>query len=211
MAARTGNFFTSLRQSGMGDSEETTRLLQSASGGDQAAAARLMPLVYEALRRLAHRYMDGQTGRGPLAIEPTAVVHEVFLKLVDKETVDFAGQTHFYAVSATALRQVLLDHIRGSRRAKRGGDWRRIAMTDSIAVTNGSDIDLVALDEALARLAQFDQRAARVIELRFFAGMTESQVAAALHVSERTVRNDWSMARAWLHCHLQGAYPDEKH
>ncbi len=193
----------------MGDSEETTRLLQSASGGDEKAAARLMPLVYEELRRLAHRHLDSQKGTDPLALEPTAMVHEVFLRLVDKETVDFAGQTHFYAVSATALRQVLLDHIRGSRRAKRGGDWRRVALTDSIAITNGSNVDLIALDEALARLAELDERAARVIELRFFAGMTEAQVAAALQVSERTVRNDWSMARAWLRCHLDGS-PSEK-
>ena len=181
---------------------ETTQLLTRAGQGDGSAAARLFPLIYDQLRDLAHRRLDHQSDGSSLPLEPTAIVHEVFLRMVDAETIDFNGRTHFYAVAATALRQVMIDLFRRRKRQKRGGDLQRVVISDSLAVTNSTTVDLVCLDEALTRFSALDPRAARVVELRFFGGLTELEIAGTLRVSERTVRDDWAMARAWLQCAL---------
>lgn len=181
---------------------DTTRLLTRASQGDGGAAARLFPLIYDELRDLARRQINRKFNEASAPLEPTAMVHEVFLRMVDAQTADFNTRTHFYAVAATALRQVIVDQFRRRRRQKRGGDLQRITLSDSLAVANGVPVDLIAMEEALTRFSALDERAARVVELRFFGGLTELEIATALHVSERTVRDDWSMARAWLRCAL---------
>ncbi|MCP4245673.1 MAG: sigma-70 family RNA polymerase sigma factor [bacterium] len=182
-------------------SGNATQLLTLASRGDQAAAARLTPLIYDELRQLARRYL-ARGGGGGATLQPTAVVHEAYLRLVGHQPADLKSQTHFFALAAVAMRQVLIDHARGRNRAKRGGDWRRITLGDALAVTRNDEVDFESLQVALDKLAEMDARAARVVELRFFAGLTDSTVAELLDVSERTVRNDWTMARAWLRCEL---------
>jgi len=181
---------------------DTTELLTQASRGDEAAAARLMPLVYDELRALAGHYLARGGEGGASTLQPTAIVHEAFLRLVGHDKGDFKGKTHFYAVAAVAMRHVLIDHVRGRKRAKRGGEWKRITLADGARVSSGGQLDLLTLDEALTKLAELDERAARVVELRYFSGMTDREIAEALGISERTVRNDWTMARAWLRCEL---------
>lgn len=177
---------------------DPTQLLLRATEGDAPAAAQLMPLVYQTLRDLAARYL----GRTPdilcQTLQPTVLVHEAYLRLVDQNAADFRSRTHFFAVAAQAMRHVLIDHVRGRKRAKRGGVWRRVTLSDACEMTQAEGVDADGLEEVLGRLATLDARAAQVVELRFYGGLTEEEVAAALSVSERTVRNDWSMARAWL-------------
>lgn len=179
-----------------------TELLTRATRGDEAAADRLMPLVYDELRRLARQYMMRDRGRNAPSLQPTALVHEAYLRLVNQSSVDSQSRTHFYALAAVAMRHVLIDQARGDQRAKRGGHWRRITLTNAFSDVSDDTVDLLGLQEAMGKLAELDERAARVVELRFYSGLTERQVAEVLGVSERTVRNDWSMARAWLRCQL---------
>lgn len=157
--------------------------------------------AYEHLRQLAAVYMARRAGAGD-TLQPTALVHEAYLKLLDSDQSKFKSETHYAAVAALAMRQILIDHARGKNRAKRGGGWQRVTLSDVHNVSIGDQIDVLALDEALTRLADLDPRAARVVELRFFGGLSEVETASYLGVSERTVRNDWSMARAWLRCEL---------
>lgn len=179
---------------------DATKLLDQATRGDEAAAARLVPLVYDELHGLAVRYLGGRGS--DLTLQPTALLHEAYLRLVDVKTADLHSQTHFYAIAAVAMRQALIDHVRGRKRAKRGGDWRKIALSGAQAVAKSEEVDLLALNEALEKFSELDPRAGRVVELRFFGGLTETEVAQVLGVSERTVRNDWSMARVWLRTEL---------
>ncbi len=182
---------------------DTAQLLDLTSLGDKAAAAELTSRVYEELRALARRYFArGGTGDA-VTLQPTILVHEAYLRLVDQSRTDFKSQTHFFAVAALAMRHVLIDYARGRKRAKRGGGWQRITLTGIAAGARSDEVELSALNEALDELAKLDARAAKVVELRFFGGLTEKGVAVALDVSERTVRNDWSMARAWLRSTLR--------
>lgn len=178
------------------DPRKTTTILQAIVQGDDTAVGELTPLVYEELRRIAGRRFND--AGGPLTLQPTAIVHEAFIKLVDRDTVNYNGQSHFMAVAATAIRHVLIDHARRKGAQKRGGDRGRITLTDARAESGGEEVDLLELDDTLNQLAELDPRAARVVELRFFGGLTDAAVAGLLNVSERTVRNDWAMARAWL-------------
>ncbi len=179
---------------------ETTQLLRLAARGDAKAGERLLPAVYEQLRELAGRYVRGP--QGPAALQPTALVHEAYLKLVDQVEADFRSRTHFFAVAARAMKQVLLDEVKYRMRLKRGGGRTALTLHDSLDVSGRGEVALDDLDEALTRLADLDPRAAQVVELRFFAGLTEAEISHELGVSERTVRNDWGMARAWLYCTL---------
>ena len=163
-----------------------------------AARGEFIALVYDELRAAAHQYMAQRPGADALTLQPTALVHEVFLRLANHTEDDFNSRTHILAVAAVAMRHVLIDYARGNHRAKRGNEWKRITLTNALAIAQSDQIDFLELDESLTRLAEMDERAARVVELRFFGGMTEAEVAKALDVSERTVRNDWTMARAWL-------------
>ena len=181
---------------------EASQLLEAAARGEARAAEALAPWVYEELRRLARHYL----GRSPEhTLQPTALVHEAYLKLADPRSADARSQTHFRAIAAVAMRQVLVDHARSRGREKRGGDRERVTLVSAIHPAPEASWDAEALESALSRLAVLDPRATRVVEMRFFAGMSEEEVAEALGVSDRTVRNDWRMARAWLRVELGAA------
>ncbi len=184
------------------NAHEITRLLMRVSDGDSATAGELLPLVYEQLRAIAGSYFRGQPADNTL--QPTALVHEAYLKLVNAPSRDWNGRVHFCAVAATAMRQILHDRARRRKTAKRGGDARRVPLDWMVTPTNKSTIDLEALDEALERLSQLSPRQARMVELRYFGGLTIDETAQVLDVSAATVENDWRVARAWLNRELRG-------
>ena len=159
-----------------------------------------MPLLYADFRALALRQLAKE--RKGHTLQPTALVHEAFLKLVDQSRVNWHGRTHFFAVGAQAMRRILVEHARGRKRQKRGGGARRVALDEVDAVVPDRGADVLAIDEALERLAALDGRQARVVEYRVFGGLGMEEIAGALGVSKRTVEGDWRMARAWLHREL---------
>jgi RNA polymerase sigma-70 factor (ECF subfamily) len=179
---------------------ETTRLLHALDANDRAAADRLFALVYDELHALARAYFRRQHRSHTL--QPTALVNEAFLRLVDQTSVEWNSRAHFLAVAARAMRQILIDHARGRIRGKRGGGLCRVAMNEGGTPISDSNLELVSLDEALQKLAALDERQSRIVELRFFGGMTVDEVAHVLGVSKSTVESDWRMARAWLHREL---------
>ncbi len=181
---------------------KATQLLELSAQGDSHAAAALTPMIYNELRGLAGQYVR-DIGNGISTLQPTALVHEAYLKLIKADADDWQSRTHFAAIAASAMRQALIDHLKNQNRQKRGGGWKRITLSEAYKATSPeSMVDVEILDGALEQLAQLDSRAARVVELRFFGGLTEKSIANILDISERTVRNDWSMARAWLRTNL---------
>jgi RNA polymerase sigma-70 factor (ECF subfamily) len=176
--------------------EDLTGILNRASRGDDSAVNRLMPLVYDELRALAESYL--QQERPDHTLQATALVHEAYVRLVRQEEVEWQSRAHFFAVAAQAIRRILVDHARGRQRAKRGGDRQRVRLEEDVALAKGRDLDLLALDEAMEKLATLHERQARIVELRFFGGLSLKDVAKFLGISPRTVDGDWSMARAWL-------------
>lgn len=180
----------------MPEAQEITRLLGSLEGGNQEALNELLPLVYGELQRIAHRQLG--RGRPGATLNTTALVHEAYLKLVDARHANWQDRAHFFAVSARAMRQILLNYARQSRAQKRGGEWRRITLDEvSLAPVQRAEV-LLALDEGLTVLASIDGRMSRVVELRFFGGLTEREIGHVIGVSERTVRREWREAKAWL-------------
>jgi len=180
--------------------EEITGLLQAWSHGDQSALEKLVPLVYAELHRLAKRYM-GREHEGH-TLQTSALVNEAYLRLVDAGNVHWQNRTHFFAVSAQIMRRILIDFARSRHNLKRGGGARRVSLDEVPDALPDRPADLLALDEALTRLADLNPRQARVVELRYFGGLNEAEVAETLKVSPRTVRHDWSLARAWLYREL---------
>lgn len=178
------------------DRAQTTILLTQAQAGDARAAERLAPQVYEELRRLAAVYLRGE--RPDHTLQPTALVHEAYLRLIDASRVDWCDRAHFFRTAARAMRRVLVDHARARGAEKRAGAWQRITLAGLDPESAGPDFELLALDELLERLAVLHERHAQVVELRFFGGLTIAETAVALGVSETTVEDDWAMARAWL-------------
>lgn len=164
--------------------------------GDREALNRLVPLVYEDLRRIAHRELRRE--RSGHTLGTTALVHDAYLRLADQNRAAWVDRRHFYAVAATVMRRVLVDYARRHRAAKRGGGWTPVSLDESALVTEERAGLLVALDEALERLAKLDPRLCRVVECRYFAGLGEEETAEVLGVSSRTVRRDWVKARGWL-------------
>lgn len=187
--------------------DEVTRLLFRVGDGDEAAASDLLPLVYDELRKLADAYMRQE--RRDHTLQPTALVHEAYLRLVDQTRVRWQDRTHFFAVAATCMRRILVNHARDRKRLKRGGGAHRITLRDLADTGVVGDAELVDLDEALTRLEQFDTRKVRVVELRFFAGLNVDQTAELLDVSAVTVKRDWDFARAWLLNELTGEPVDD--
>jgi len=194
--------------------EDATLLMVAAAEGDASAAARLLPLVYEQLRKAAQLGLAGE--RAGHTLQATALVHEAYLKLVGPRNLPWQGRAHFYAAAAEAMRQVLLDHAKARGRAKRGGGIARIDLDDAVTLggpaadEDGPDReDFVALDDAIRRLAERDPRMAEVVRLRFYAGLEIAQVAGVLGVSERTVKNDWAFAKAWLEREVRPALERE--
>ncbi len=185
--------------------QQATQYVNALAAGDRHAAAELMPLVYDEFRQLAGDYLRDETRAHTL--QPTALVHEAYLKLIDQTRVNWQGRTHFFAVGAQAMRRILVDHARGRHRDKRGGGWHRIALDEQLKVSPHRDADLLAVDEAIDKLATIDSRQAQIVELRFFGGMTVEEVAEALGVSKRTIENEWKIIRAWLRRELVGDEP----
>jgi RNA polymerase sigma factor (TIGR02999 family) len=182
------------------DQLSATDLLLRAGAGETAAVDRIFPLVYEELRRLAHRHLAREsTGR---TLTTTELVHEAYLKLIDQTRVEWTGRAHFLGVAAIAMRRILVDRARTRQRVKRGGTSARIPL-ENVDLSADERADLVvALDEALERLRELDERQARVVECRFFGGMTEDETAEALGIGVRTAKRDWSKARSWLYTEL---------
>ena len=178
------------------DSPDLTQLLESLSGGDAAAADRLMPHVYGALQRIAHRQLRGE--RAGHTLDTSALVHEAYLKLVRQDGVAWQNRAHFFAVAAMAMRRILINYAHQRRAAKRGGGQAPATFVEDVYPDETPPEALIALDEALDRLAALDERQSRVVTYRFFGGLTHEEVAEALGVSVPTVRRDWRLARAWL-------------
>lgn len=183
---------------------DVTVLLCKLSDGDEAAPEELMPLVYDELRRLAHGYMQNE--RSSHTLQATALVHEAYIRLVDWENVTWQNRAHFFAVAAQLMRRILVDHARGRDAEKRGGGARRLALDEAVSFPSARrDVDLIELDEALESLAQIDPLQTRVVELRFFGGLTIEETAHALGMTVTAVRREWTVAKAWLHREISRA------
>ncbi len=189
-------------QAGAQAGPDITLMLQRTGLGDERAIDALLPVVYEELRELAARLLKGE--RREHTLQPTALVHETYLRLVGAPQIRWENRAHFFATAATVIRRILLKHARSRKCAKRGGAWRRVPLDRDVTVKT-PDIDVVALDDALQRLGRFAPQELRVVELRFFAGMSVEGTAEVLGVSPRTVARDWRIAKAWLHRELEGA------
>ncbi len=187
-------------------SSDVTQVLAGVTGGDEAAAAQLMALVYDELRALAGAAFRGQPAAHTL--QPTALVHEAFVRITGRTGIQFKDRAHFFAVCATVMRSILADYARKRAALKRGGDRKRVSLSGIETPSGTDEIDILALDEALGRLAALSDRQARIVEYRFFSGMTVEEVARVMDVSVSTVESDWRMARAWLSAELsRGAAP----
>lgn len=191
-------------------STNVTKLLAASGKGDDVAATKLMPLVYDELRRLAAQYLHQQCG-ADITLQATAIVHEAFLRLVRQDHCDEQSRTHFFATAALAMRHVLIDHLRRNQAAKRGGGTTPLTLIECGVESEGttSTHDLIALNETLERLAELSPRAARVVDLRVFGGMANEEIAVVLGVCERTVKEDWRIARAWLKAELKRGTKDD--
>jgi RNA polymerase sigma-70 factor, ECF subfamily len=191
-----------------------TQILSLASAGDRSAAARLFPLVYDELRELAKRYFQQQSPAHTL--QPTALVHEAYVKLIDSEKAGYNDRAHFLATAATAMRQILVDHARARLSAKRGGDRRHIALDAALAETpapggsagRASEVDLLEVDDVLSKLAAIDPRKARIVELRVFGGLACAETASVLDMPVKTAEAHWYAARALLRRELSGGDDD---
>src|SRR5262249_43522853 len=176
--------------------DQVTDLLVAWSEGDKAAYDKLVPLVYDELHRLAHRYMSGE--RPGHTLQTTALVDEAYLRLVNQR-VHWQNRSHFFAIAAEVLRRILFDYARQRRFAKRGGAAQRVELDEAMLMARERSAEMMALDDALKRLAKFDERKSRVVELRFFGGLSVEETADVLKISVNTVKRDWSTARAWLY------------
>jgi RNA polymerase sigma factor (TIGR02999 family) len=177
--------------------KKLTQLLLDWSNGNQAALEELTPLVHEELHRLAHRYMRRE--RADHTLQTTALVNEAYLRLIDQKHVQCQNRTDFFAIAAQLMRHILVDHARNRHYAKRGGQMHKVSLDEAMTVSQERGADLIALDDALNLLAAIDQRKSKVVELRFFGGLSVEETAEALKISAVTVMRDWSMAKAWLY------------
>jgi RNA polymerase sigma factor (TIGR02999 family) len=184
---------------------EVTELLRQWSDGRPEALDRLLPEIYAELRRLASSYLRRE--RPDHTLQPTALVHEAFFKLVDQRAVQWQSRAHFFGIAAQAMRRILVDHARAHAADKRGAGERKVSLEDAQIAGKAIDFDVLALDEALSRLAVFDPQQSRVVELRFFGGLTMEETAEVLHISPATVGREWTMARAWLYAELKRTAP----
>ncbi len=177
-------------------SHEITQMLQAISRGDGAEMEKLFPLVYDELRRLASGYMRREKDYHTL--QTTALVHEAYMRLVDQTQADWKDRAHFFGIAARLMRQILVDHARTRDAQKRGGDVTKIELDEAVSFTGEKDLNLVALDDALQTLATFDVTQSRIVELRFFGGLTLQETAEVLNISASTVKREWGLAKAWL-------------
>ena len=182
---------------------EVTQLLIEIRKGNKEAEAKLIPLVYGELRRIARGYMRGE--RPDHTLQPTALVHEAYLRLVEQRRVEWRNRAHFFGVAAQLMRRILVDHARAQQTDKRRAAHQAIPLEGAFAFSEEQSGQLVALDAALQRLAELDSRQSRIVELRFFAGLTVEDTAEVMGIAPRTVKRDWNVAKAWLHGELAGA------
>ena len=190
-----------MEEGALGDNGEVTRLLGEIGRGQKQAVNDLLPLVYDELHRLARSYFRRE--RGEHTMQPTALVHEAYIRLVDQRA-PLESRGHFMAVAATQMRRVLLDYARKHHAARRGGDDQKVLLEDTMAICEQRPVDMILLDSALEKLNILDSKQAKLVELRFFAGLSLEETAAVLGVSESTVTRDWRLARAWLFRRLGG-------
>ena len=184
------------------DSHTVTKMLAEWSdSGDREALDRLMPIIYDELRHQAARYL--QRERDDHTLQTTALVHEAYVRLIDQVNVRWQNRAHFYAIAAEMMRRILVDHARKRSAAKRGGHTMKVTLNEALHASDEQNLDLIAVDEALSRLASIDQQQAKVIELRFFGGLNVEETAEVLGISERTVKRDWSVAKAWIRRELR--------
>jgi RNA polymerase sigma-70 factor, ECF subfamily len=182
-------------------SADVTLLLKQVANGNQDAAAKLIPLVYEELHRVAEHRL--RLERPDHTLQPTALVHEAYLKLVAQRDPNWQSRAHFFAVASQLMRRILVDYARGRLRAKRGGKQAKLPLDKVFVISKDRCDELLALDESLERLAKLDARQSRVVELRFFGGLTVEEAAKVMDVSPKTVKRDWSIAKAWLYGELK--------
>jgi RNA polymerase sigma factor (TIGR02999 family) len=182
------------------DPGEVTRLLFELKAGNRAVEERLIPLVYKELRRIASARLRQEAAHHSL--QPTALVHEAYMRLTKLQEIDWQSRSHFFAVSATVMRRILVDHARTNQARKRGDGIGTISLNDALFPAPEREPEILALDEALDRLAQLDARQSKIVELRFFAGMSEEETGHVLGISARTVKRDWRAAKAWLFAEL---------
>jgi len=185
------------------DPQEVTQLLANWSQGDPTALEKLIPLVYKELRHLAHRYMEGQ--RPNHTLQTTALVNEAYLRLADQSKPNFTNRSHFFAVAAKAMRQILVDYAKAQQREKRGAGASKVELDEAALISPEQTSAILDVDEALEKLAVLDSRKARVVELRYFGGLNQDEIAEVLKISTVTVRRDWVFARAWLYTELHSA------
>ncbi|MCA1622775.1 MAG: sigma-70 family RNA polymerase sigma factor [Acidobacteria bacterium] len=185
----------------MSQTRQITRMLREWSGGNREALEDLMPLVYDELHKQAARFLSRE--RYDHTLQATALIHEAYIKLVDQREVNWESRTHFFAIAANLMRRILVDYARAKHREKRGGEMVKLTLEEAaLVIDKEKSVDLMALDEALTRLEKIDKQQARVVELRYFSGLSLEETAEALKVSRTTVANDWRMAKAWLHREL---------
>ena len=185
------------------DPQEVTQLLANWSQGDPTALEKLIPLVYKELRHLAHRYMEGQ--RPNHTLQTTALVNEAYLRLADQSKPNFTNRSHFFAVAAKAMRQILVDYAKAQQREKRGAGASKVELNEAALISPEQTSAILDVDEALEKLATLDSRKAHVVELRYFGGLNQDEIAEVLKISTVTVRRDWVFARAWLYTELHDA------
>jgi RNA polymerase sigma-70 factor (ECF subfamily) len=193
LAAETGHGTAVME---LRDRHELTRLLQDWSAGDRAALEKLVPRVQKELQRIARYYMAGERRNHPL--QTTALINEAYIRLMTWKNVDWQNRAHFFAVSAQLMRRILVDIARARQQRKRSGGAIQVTLDETVVQTDKTR-ELIAIDEALTRLAEIDVRKSQIVELRFFGGLTEEEVAAVMRITDRTVRREWKLARAWLH------------
>lgn len=181
---------------------DVTELLHAWSAGDVAARDRLIPVVYQELRRRAAAQMKRE--RPGHTLQPTALVHETYLRLIDQARADWQDRAQFFRIASEIMRRILVDRARAHRRTKRSGQWSRVSLDETVALTDGTDVEILDLDRALTRLAALDLRKSQVAESRFFSGLSLEETAHALELSRATVERDWQTARAWLFKELSG-------
>ena len=191
----------------MPSTQNVTEMLNDWRNGDQAALDRLIPVVYDELRRQAAGYLRRE--RPGHTLQSAALIHEAYLRLINQQNIEWKNRAHFYAIAARLMRQILVDHARKRNASKRGGSDIRVSLEDAMVVSPEANVDLVALDEALTRLAEIDPQQASIVELRYFSQLSVEETAEVLGVSSRTVRRDWNVAKAWLRQQILGN--EEKH
>jgi RNA polymerase sigma-70 factor, ECF subfamily len=182
-------------------SSSVSQLLKAWSQGDEAALEQLTPLVYDELHRLARRFMRRESPGHTL--QTSALVNEAYLRLIDQRNVSWQNRSHFFGIASQLMRRILVDHARSQARQKRGGNAQRLSLDATAVLTKERVVDLVAIDEALTKLAEFDSQKSRIVEMKFFGGLTNDEVAECLNVSSRTIEREWRKSKAWLKSALE--------